>query len=166
MRILRPILRFTVPAFFFLAPWSSAAVAATITSNPPPGIETVAGNGGTGWFSGDNGPATSASLNTPVGVAVDGAGNLFITDSWNNRVRRVDFHTGIITTVAGNGAASYSGDGGPATSAAMQVAGVMEFPASLCFTRVRTVIDAEAWFGSTDRASGLFDRTLQKSSDR
>jgi sugar lactone lactonase YvrE len=81
-------------------------------------ITTVAGNGTTG-FSGDGGAATSASLNTPYGIAVDGSGNLFIADSGNNRIRRVNAATGIITTVAGNGAASFSGDGGAATSASL-----------------------------------------------
>jgi sugar lactone lactonase YvrE len=79
-------------------------------------ITTVAGNGVFG-FSGDGGPATSASLANPVGVAVDAAGNLFITDQINSRIRRVDGTTGIITTVAGNGAIGFSGDWGPATSA-------------------------------------------------
>ena len=78
-------------------------------------ITTVAGNGVFG-FGGDGGPATSASLASPIGVAVDGTGNLFIADLANNRVRKVDT-AGIITTVAGNGAPGFSGDGGPATSA-------------------------------------------------
>ena len=77
---------------------------------------TVAGNGVAG-FSGDGGPGASASLNTPRSVAVDSAGNVFIADAGNRRVRRVDGATGIITTVAGNGSLSFSGDGGPATSA-------------------------------------------------
>jgi sugar lactone lactonase YvrE len=81
-------------------------------------ITTVAGNGIRG-FSGDGGPATSASLNYPTGVAVDGSGNLFIADAANNRIRWVDASTGIITTVAGNGMPDYSGDGGPATSASL-----------------------------------------------
>ena len=76
----------------------------------------VAGNGSAN-YSGDNGAATSASLNAPSSVAVDASGNLFIADSGNSRVRRVDASTGIITTVAGNGTWGYSGDGGPATSA-------------------------------------------------
>src|SRR5215472_1032278 len=80
-------------------------------------ITTVAGNG-TGAFSGDGGPATSASLNQPTGIAVDGAGNLFIADLGNNRVRKVATN-GIITTVAGTGTGAFSGDGGPATSAGM-----------------------------------------------
>ena len=79
-------------------------------------ITTVVGNGTTG-YSGDGGPATAAVLNFPVGLAVNLAGDLFIIDSGNFRVRRVDAATGIITTVAGNGTAGTSGDGGPATSA-------------------------------------------------
>ena len=63
-------------------------------------ITTVAGNGTSG-FSGDNGPATSAQLNHPHGVAVDSAGNLYIADTGNNRIRKVS--NGVITTVAGNG---------------------------------------------------------------
>jgi sugar lactone lactonase YvrE len=79
-------------------------------------ITTVAGNGTYG-YSGDGGPATSAQLNGPSGVALDGAGNLYIADTGNNFIRKVAAATGIITTVAGNGTAGYSGDGGPATSA-------------------------------------------------
>jgi uncharacterized protein (TIGR03437 family) len=89
-------------------------------------IATVAGNPGTciAWaepvfctgFSGDGGPATSALFDQPMGVAVDAAGNLFIADEDNNRIRKVSA-SGIITTVAGNGVAGFSGDGGQATSA-------------------------------------------------
>jgi hypothetical protein len=78
-------------------------------------ITTVTGNGTYG-YSGDGGPATSATLNYPSSVAVDAAGNLFIADSGNNVIRQVD-PTGAITTVAGTGTSGYSGDGGPATSA-------------------------------------------------
>ena len=81
-------------------------------------ITTVAGTGKFG-FGGDGGPATSASLNEPRRVAVDDAGNLFIADTFNHRIRRVDAQTGVITTVAGNGRAGFSGDGGPATSASL-----------------------------------------------
>ena len=79
------------------------------------GITTVAGNGTFG-FSGDGGPATAAELNQPSSVAVDSAGNIYIADSYNNRIRKVDTSGGI-TTVAGNGTFGFSGDGGPATAA-------------------------------------------------
>jgi sugar lactone lactonase YvrE len=69
---------------------------------------------------GDGGPATSAGLNTPIGLALDGDGNLYIADSQNNLVRKVDALTHIITTVAGTGAVSVNlGDGGPATAASL-----------------------------------------------
>ena len=80
-------------------------------------ITTVAGNGVQG-YSGDGGAATNASLSYPSGVAVDASGNLFIADYYNNRIRQVD-SSGLITTVAGNGTAAYSGDGGPATNASL-----------------------------------------------
>ncbi len=79
-------------------------------------IATVAGNG-TGGASGDGGVAISAELNIPQGLALDAAANLYIADGGNNRIRKVDNSTQIITTVAGNGTAGYSGDGGAATSA-------------------------------------------------
>ena len=77
-------------------------------------ITTVAGNG-TCCFSGDNGPATSAQLFNPDGVAVDSAGNIYIADTQNNRIRKVS--NGVIATVAGSGTPGFSGDNGPATSA-------------------------------------------------
>jgi sugar lactone lactonase YvrE len=80
-------------------------------------ITTVAGNGTQG-YSGDGGPATAAMLHGPWGVAVDGSGNVYIADQYNNRIRRVSA-SGTITTVAGTGATGFSGDGGPATSAAL-----------------------------------------------
>lgn len=83
-------------------------------------ISTVAGNG-TAGFSGDGGAATSAELNTPVGVAVDTGGNIYIADEFNNRIRKVTLTTGIISTVAGNGTPGFSGDGGPATSASVKL---------------------------------------------
>jgi len=81
-------------------------------------ITTVAGNGTRG-FSGDGGPATSALLNIGEftgGVAVDAAGNVYIADTGNHRIRRVAVG-GTITTVAGNSIAGFSGDGGRATNA-------------------------------------------------
>jgi len=68
-------------------------------------------------YGGDGGPATSALLNYPAGVALDAAGNLYIADTHNQRIRMVSAATGTITTLAGNGRSGYEGDGGPATSA-------------------------------------------------
>jgi sugar lactone lactonase YvrE len=81
-------------------------------------ITTVAGNGRPD-FTGDGGPALDAALNDPFGVALDADGNLYLSDRANNRLRRVDSASGIITTIAGNGAADFAGDGGPATEAAL-----------------------------------------------
>ncbi|OFW40135.1 MAG: hypothetical protein A3J28_06665 [Acidobacteria bacterium RIFCSPLOWO2_12_FULL_60_22] len=80
------------------------------------GVITTAAGNGTPAFSGDGGPATQSSLDGPRGVAVDTAGNLYITDWLNERIRKVS-PVGTITTVAGNGKFAFSGDGGPATAA-------------------------------------------------
>ena len=85
------------------------------------GISTFAGNGSQG-FSGDGGPAAQAAMNNPTAAATDAAGNLYVTDQSNQRIRRID-STGTIQTVAGNGNTSFSGDGGPATAAAMNFPG-------------------------------------------
>ena len=79
-------------------------------------ISTIAGNG-TAGYAGDGGAATSAELHSPGGVALDAAGNVYIGDAGNNRVRMLTVSTGILTTVAGNGTAGYSGDSGAAISA-------------------------------------------------
>src|ERR1051326_6029592 len=80
-------------------------------------ISTAAGTG-TAGYTGDGGPATAAELNTPFGVAVDAAGNFYIAEWSNHRVRKVDT-SGVITTIAGIGIAGFGGDGGPATEAAL-----------------------------------------------
>lgn len=78
-------------------------------------ISTIVGNGNAG-FSGDHGPATSAQLNNPYGLAIDNDGNLYFADILNNRIRKVDTND-VITTVAGIGGAGFGGDGGPAVLA-------------------------------------------------
>src|SRR3989304_775758 len=79
-------------------------------------ISTIAGTG-TAGFSGDGLAAVGAQLSYPLGVAVDGVGNVFIADTSNHRVRRVDAGTGLISTIAGTGVGGFSGDGAAATSA-------------------------------------------------
>ena len=79
-------------------------------------ITTFAGSGEYGGQGGDGGPATEAQLNDPRGVAVDAAGNVYVGDLNNHRIRRIDTR-GVITTFAGTGRGSYGGDGGPATLA-------------------------------------------------
>ncbi len=78
-------------------------------------IVTIAGNG-TAGFSGDGGPATAAELNTPQGIFWDASNNVYFGDHFNHRLRKIDA-SGVITTIAGNGTAGFSGDGGPATAA-------------------------------------------------
>ncbi len=87
-------------------------------------ITTIAGTGfgagsaGAGGFSGDGGPATAARLNGPYALVVDAAGNILVADGYNHNVRKIS-PAGIITNFAGNHTAAYSGDGGPATAAAL-----------------------------------------------
>ena len=81
-------------------------------------ITTLAGTG-TAGYSGDGGPAASAGLSAPQYLAVDGQGNVLISDTGNNRVRKVST-TGVITTLAGTGVAGFSGDSGPAANAQLQ----------------------------------------------
>ena len=113
------------PYLDLLHPEEAAGVISTYAGNG-----YGAGAGGFGAYSGDGGPATSAELDQPAGIAMDSQGNLFIADTLNNRIRRVDHATHIITTVAGSSSApdgdninceeSYEcGDGGPATSAVL-----------------------------------------------
>src|SRR5207253_753443 len=80
-------------------------------------VTTVAGTGGDDGYTGDGGPATLAKMNDPTGIAVDKSGNMYIADSENQVIRKVDAKTRIITTFAGNGVRGYTGDGGPATAA-------------------------------------------------
>src|SRR4051794_41986159 len=81
-----------------------------------PTIQKAVGTGRAG-DSGDGGPATEAELNQPFDVAFDGGGNLYLSDTANHRIRRVDGRSGVITTLAGDGTKGFSGDGGPAVRA-------------------------------------------------
>jgi hypothetical protein len=128
-------------------------------------ITTIAGTGERG-FSGDGGPATSARLNLPGGLAVDARGSVYIMDTWNTRVRKVS-PDGTITTIAGNGKPGFSGDGGPATSAQLLGGGYHHgvavdrqgnvYIADAANYRVRKVTPAGKI--STIAGAGLPDRT-------
>jgi streptogramin lyase len=128
-------------------------------------ITTIAGNGEKA-YSGDGGPATAAALNEPYGVVVDRAGNLYIADRLNRRVRRVDAASGVITTVAGTGDAAYSGDGGPAHRAglvepnglAFSLDGSQLFITDVADNRVRAV-DLKSGIISTFAGTGAAEHS-------
>ncbi|MEI6508750.1 MAG: T9SS type A sorting domain-containing protein [Bacteroidota bacterium] len=101
-------------------------------------ITTVAGNGTYG-YSGDGSAATSAKLYSPMGVTIDSYGNLFIADEGNNRIRKVNASTGIITTVAGNGAGYFSGDGGRADTTSLK------YPYGVTVDANGNLIIADSW---------------------
>ncbi len=110
-------------------------------------ISRFAGSGASG-FSGDGGPATKATFRVPAGLAFDAKGNLYIADRENHRVRKVD-SKGIITTIAGTGTAGFSGDGGPAVKAQLNLpSGIVVDPKGNIFIADRSndrirVIDPE-----------------------
>jgi len=125
-------------------------------------VTTIAGNGSC-CFSGDGGPATSASLDAPSGVAVDTAGDLYIADTYNNRIREVT--GGTIETVAGDGTSGYSGDGGSATDATLQAPGSIAVDAAGIVAiadwnnnaaRLLTPPDTQAVLGIQSAHSGAF----------
>ena len=103
----------------------------------PQGVISVVA-GSTYGFSGDGGPATSARISEPWGMAMDSSDNLYIADAFNNRIRKVS-PDGIITTVAGNGLDGFDGDGGPATSARL------EFPMSVAVDTAGNLFIAGAY---------------------
>src|SRR5205814_846742 len=111
-------------------------------------IQTVAGNGQFA-FSGDGGPATGAGVDATDGLFVDSAGNIFIADYVNNRVRKVDAATGIIQTVAGNGVGGLNGDGGSATSAELF------FPSSVFGDRQGNLLIVDSGNNRIRRVTGL-----------
>lgn len=84
-------------------------------------ITVAAGNGLNNPFAGDGGPGPDARMNQPASLAVDAAGNVFIADTQNHAIRRLDAKTGIITTIAGDGTPGYGGDGGPAMKARLDL---------------------------------------------
>src|ERR1700758_2907306 len=100
-------------------------------------ITTIAGNG-TGAYSGDGGQATIAELYRPIGVTFDMIGNLYISDESNNRIRLIN-SSGVINTIAGNGTAGFSGDGGQATAAELF------FPADVTFDKTGNMYIVEFW---------------------
>lgn len=128
-------------------------------------ISTVAGNGGAG-FGGDGGKAIRATLNKPTGVAVDTNGDIYIADNENNRIRKVDGSTGVITTFAGTGSNFGSiGDGGPAANAILSLPqalwldrGSLYVSESFGGNRVRRIVLSTAIIttvvGATDGSSG------------
>src|SRR6266849_9892734 len=123
-------------------------------------ITTAVGAGEKG-FACDGGPANAALLNGPFDVAFDAAGNLYFSDTFNCRIRRVDARTDVISTVAGNGDKGYSGDGGPATGASLnEPYGIVLDRAGNIFTadrlnrRVRR-IDAASGVITTSAGTGV-----------
>ncbi len=105
--------------------------------DPQGGIHTVAGNGTPG-SAGDNGPAANAEIDLPSGLALDGEGNLYIADTGNNAVRRVDAISHVITTVVGQlGSSGYAGDGGLAVRA------LLKAPQGLALTAAGDLIIAD-----------------------
>jgi sugar lactone lactonase YvrE len=92
-------------------------------------INTIAGTGTLG-YSGDGGQATAAQLSSPVGIALDTAGNIYFSDEGNNDVRKITISTGIITTVVGTGTAGYNGDGSQATAAELYGPTILQFDIS------------------------------------
>lgn len=96
----------------------SPGVAQDVRRISPAGMVSTVAGGGTRGYAGDGGPATSAQLSRPYGLALDRNGNLYIADPWNANIRKVS-PSGTITTIAGNGDRGSSGDGGPATKAAV-----------------------------------------------
>jgi len=92
----------------------------TFAITPDGTMATIAGTG-TAGSGGDGGPGASAQLNSPQGVAVDAAGNVYIADTSNARIRKIAAGTGVISTLAGTGIAGFLGDGGAASAARLNV---------------------------------------------
>lgn len=118
-------------------------------------INTVAGTGptglSTGGYNGDGQPATDAQLSEPWGLCLDKFENVYIPDWKNNRIRKVDAKTGIISTVAGTGIPEYSGDNGPATAAQIR------YPLKICVDS-----SCNIYFSQSDGGTGIYDNVIRK----
>ncbi|MDA0661743.1 MAG: hypothetical protein O3B08_02755, partial [Proteobacteria bacterium] len=117
-------------------------------------IETLAGTGEAG-YSGDGGPAGQACFNQPYGLAIGRNGAIYTADRLNAVVRRIDGPTGVVTTFAGNGAAGYAGDGGPATRAGMAEPNGLVFSRDFANLYIADVADNRVRV--VDMASGIID---------
>ncbi len=113
--VLRHLFFLVIFSLLMLTPFEALGLPVALLQQ----INHVAGTGASG-YSGDGNAAAAAAVDLPQGVAVDGGGNLYIADTKNNVIRRVDATTGIITTVAGNGQSGYAGDGGLARQAQLK----------------------------------------------
>ena len=109
--------------------YTSDTNGARVVKTTPAGVTTTFAGTGTAGFAGDGGTATAAKLSLPLGLAFDSAGNLYIADHDNLRIRKITTG-GIISTIAGTGASGYTGDGGPATSATMTDPTALAFDSS------------------------------------
>jgi sugar lactone lactonase YvrE len=135
-----PTTRFTA----LLIVWS---LLSSIAAAQDPGtIETIAGGG---TQEGEGLPAVDLALSSPWGVAVDSAGNLYLADSANHRIRRVDASTGVATTVAGTGESGFTGDGGPGPSA------LLSFPQSVAVDAQGNVYIADTGNGRIRRVDAV-----------
>ncbi len=142
-------------------------------------LARVAGQDNQGGFSGDGGPALQALLGSVQGIVTDASGNVFIADRSNNRVRKVDATSGIISTVAGNGTAGNSGDGGPATAATITIGSGLVFdrqgqlliPSALALRRVNfssgliTTVQARKQPGDPLGNAGFFSGSVTVDKD-
>jgi DNA-binding beta-propeller fold protein YncE len=121
-------------------------------------INTFAGTPTKNGFSGDGGPASQAQFNQPHGIAIDPADNLFICDVLNNRVRRVDARTGIITTFAGNGETGRTPDEGPLTTTPIQGPRSLEITRAgkiyLALREGNAIVELDAKSGMLKRIAG------------